>query len=61
MRPEIGIVFRAGTTVYTGIIGAQRNCNFWKDVEIFDPDRFTKDNVAEQYHHAHIPFSAGPR
>ena len=50
-----------GTTVILGIAGTMRNEIFWKDGHIFDPDRFTKDNAAKQYHHAYIPFSVGPR
>ena len=47
--------------VFISIEGALRNTKFWKDDQIFDPDRFIEDNVAEQYHHAYVPFSAGPR
>jgi cytochrome P450 len=38
-----------------------RHPGFWKEPEVFEPQRFTPDRVAERHRFAYIPFAAGPR
>ena len=50
-----------GTHVSIAIAALHRNEEFWKDPDVFDPDRFTTENAVKQYPGSFIPFSAGPR
>lgn len=50
-----------GSFVGTNIIGGCHNPKYWKNPDVFDPDRWLeKDQLSEQPY-AYIPFSAGPR
>jgi len=51
----------AGTTLILNIYGVHRDCNFWQNPEVFDPDRFLSERIQNRHPYAYIPFSAGPR
>ena len=38
-----------------------RHHRLWDDPDRFDPERFSRENVASRPRHAYLPFSAGPR
>lgn len=38
-----------------------RHPRFWKDPEVFDPDRFLPEAVAARPKHLYLPFGGGPR
>ncbi|XP_053248514.1 cytochrome P450 4B1-like [Podarcis raffonei] len=50
-----------GTWVAISIHLIHKNPSVWKDPEVFDPLRFSPENVSNRNSHAFLPFSAGPR
>uniref|UniRef100_A0A452E354 Cytochrome P450 family 4 subfamily B member 1 n=1 Tax=Capra hircus TaxID=9925 RepID=A0A452E354_CAPHI len=51
----------AGSLISLHIYALHRNSTVWTDPEVFDPLRFSPENVAGRHSFAFIPFSAGPR
>ncbi|XP_074858305.1 cytochrome P450 4B1-like [Carettochelys insculpta] len=50
-----------GSLVSLHIYALHRNPMVWKDPEVFDPLRFSQDNISDQHSFAFLPFAAGPR
>ncbi|XP_045369652.2 cytochrome P450 4B1 isoform X2 [Camelus bactrianus] len=51
----------AGSLISLHIYALHRNSTVWPDPEVFDPLRFSPENIAGRHPFAFIPFSAGPR
>uniref|UniRef100_UPI003B512026 uncharacterized protein LOC123680936 n=1 Tax=Harmonia axyridis TaxID=115357 RepID=UPI003B512026 len=51
----------AGTTLHLHIFDLHRKPYIYPDPDLFDPDRFLKENCSLRHPFAYIPFSAGPR
>ncbi|XP_045712262.1 cytochrome P450 4B1-like isoform X3 [Phyllostomus hastatus] len=56
-----GRTLPAGSLISLHIYALHRNSAVWPDPEVFDPLRFSPENVAGRHPFAFIPFSAGPR
>ncbi|KAJ1436138.1 cytochrome P450 [Ochromonadaceae sp. CCMP2298] len=54
---------RKGTTVVVSTVAVHRHPSFWKDPDVFDPERFSRENIRHTVTHPYqyVPFSAGPR
>lgn len=50
-----------GTAVLISTLGIHNNSVYWPNPSVFDPLRFTKDNIKNRPTFAFLPFSAGPR
>ncbi|XP_044626662.1 cytochrome P450 4B1-like isoform X1 [Equus asinus] len=51
----------AGSLVSLHIYALHRNSAVWPNPEVFDPLRFSSENVARRHPFAFMPFSTGPR
>jgi cytochrome P450 len=51
----------AGSTVVVFVYGTHHSPRYWKNPEIFDPERFARSNEKLLTPFAHLPFGAGPR
>ncbi|XP_032969857.1 cytochrome P450 4B1 [Rhinolophus ferrumequinum] len=51
----------AGSLISLHIYALHRNSSVWPDPEVFDPLRFSSENVTGRHPFAFMPFSAGPR
>jgi cytochrome P450 len=50
-----------GATVIISPWLLHRHRRLWKDPDVFDPDRFSPEQVGARHRFAYIPFGAGPR
>ncbi|XP_057640718.1 cytochrome P450 4B1 [Chionomys nivalis] len=51
----------AGSLISMHIYALHRNSAVWPNPEVFDPLRFSPENVSGRHPFAYMPFSAGPR
>ncbi|GII77556.1 cytochrome P450 [Sphaerisporangium rufum] len=51
----------AGSDVYLNMFTLHRHPEYWPDPHVFDPERFTPEQVDARPRHAYIPFASGPR
>lgn len=59
--PGTQVILPKDSTLLIPALGIQRDPNIYPDPMQFDPDRFTKENVAARHSYAWIPFGKGPR
>lgn len=56
-----GYEIPAGTNVIMPIYVVHHDEQYWENPSIFNPDRFTFENVKLQHKYAYFPFGGGPR
>ena len=56
-----GVKIPKGTDVTIPVHGLHRLPEFWKDPEMFDPERFSAANKAKIVPYSYMPFGIGPR
>ncbi|WAR15155.1 CP4F6-like protein, partial [Mya arenaria] len=56
-----GRKFPAGTPVALHIYGVHHNRDIWDHPMVYNPERFSRENVAKMNSYQFVPFSAGPR
>ncbi|CAH0560000.1 unnamed protein product [Brassicogethes aeneus] len=59
--PGTDLVLEDGTLCMVAMMGVHRDPDLWPEPEIFDPNRFTKENKATRPSCAYMPFGDGPR
>jgi len=52
---------KKGDNILISSYVVHRSEKYWKDPEVFDPERFSVENSKNIKKHAYIPFGAGPR
>lgn len=54
-------LIKKGTNVLISPYIVHRNPNYWKDPEVFEPERWDTEQVKQMDKYAYFPFAAGPR
>ncbi len=55
------VAIPSGSTVIVFVYGAHHASKYWPNPELFDPERFTKENEKLQPPFTYLPFGGGPR
>ncbi|XP_041133620.1 cytochrome P450 3A27-like isoform X1 [Polyodon spathula] len=56
-----GVTIPKGTVVMIPTYALHHDSKHWPDPEVFDPERFSKENKESMDQYAYLPFGAGPR
>ena len=56
-----GYRIRKGTLVSVPVYALHRHRAYWRDPDVFDPDRFAPETGLDKQRYLYMPFGAGPR
>jgi len=56
-----GYYIPANTVIAICLYTLHRHPNFWDQPDVFDPERFSPENIKRRNKFVYIPFGAGPR
>ncbi|XP_012267715.2 cytochrome P450 6a2-like [Athalia rosae] len=59
--PGIDLTVTKGTPIIIPVYGLHSDPKIYPHPHIFDPERFTKENIDLRHHYAYLPFGEGPR
>lgn len=59
--PLDGYTIEPNTLVLSYLYGVHHNKKYWNEPEVFDPERFSAENVANRPRELYVPFADGPR
>lgn len=59
--PDTNIIIKKGQFVNIPVYSLHHDEKYYPNPEKFDPDRFTKENIAKREPYTFLPFGAGPR
>lgn len=60
VSPNKDLVIEKGTPVYIPIKALHYDEQYFKNPEVFDPERFTDENAAKIQPYSYLPFGTGP-
>ncbi|XP_074041128.1 probable cytochrome P450 6a13 [Leptinotarsa decemlineata] len=59
--PDSDVIIEKGVRVFIPIKAIHYDPEYYENPEVFDPDRFSEENIQGRHPYAHIPFGEGPR
>ncbi|XP_055697226.1 probable cytochrome P450 6a14 [Phlebotomus papatasi] len=59
--PNTDLIIEKGTQVLVPIVGIQMDPDIYPNPHVFDPDRFTSENINNRHPMSYFPFGDGPR
>jgi cytochrome P450 family 6 len=59
--PGTEIVFPVNTTVTIPVYAIHHDETIYPNPEVYDPERFSPENVKQRHQYAFLPFGEGPR
>ncbi|XP_012254919.2 cytochrome P450 6a2-like [Athalia rosae] len=59
--PGLGLTVAKGTPIIIPVYGLHSDPDIYPNPQVFDPERFSKENIDRRHNYAYLPFGEGPR